>query len=208
MYTDVTGIILAGGKSIRMGENKALMKLGSKTVIERMVDIVQPLFSNIILISNTPEEYKFLQLPIFSDVYKYRGPLAGIHSALKNSQTEKNFILSCDIPLMSHAMINYIIQYKTNKPVTICKATGYTQPLAGLYNKSILSKAEKYLNDFELENSDKEEYEKKKCRMHSFLDTIEIELLNPESLDFYSDNIFFNMNSPEDYEKILNYDWN
>ena len=70
MHTDVTGIILIGGKSIRMGENKALMKLGSKTVIERMVDIVQPLFSNIILISNTPEEYKFLQLPIFCDAYK------------------------------------------------------------------------------------------------------------------------------------------
>ncbi|HED08880.1 MAG TPA: molybdenum cofactor guanylyltransferase [Ignavibacteria bacterium] len=207
MYTYVTGVILVGGKSIRMGENKALMKLGSKTVIERMVDIVRPLFSNIILISNTPEEYKFLQLPVFEDVYKYRGPLAGIHSALLHSKTEKNFIISCDIPLMSGEMINYLITYKTGKPVTICEAAGYTQPLAGVYNKSILSKAEKFLIDHEIENSDKPENEKKKCRMHSFLDTIEVEMLHPENLDFYSDDLFFNMNSPEDYEKILNTNW-
>ncbi|MCH7974151.1 MAG: molybdenum cofactor guanylyltransferase [Bacteroidetes bacterium] len=207
MHTDVTGIILIGGKSIRMGENKALMKLGPKTVIERMIDIVQPLFPNIILISNTPEEYNFLQLPIFCDAYKYRGPLAGIHSALLHSKTEKNFIISCDIPLMSPEMINYLITYKTDKPVTICEAAGYIQPLAGVYNKSIFSQAEKYLDDFEIENSDKPENEKKKCRLHSFLDRIEIELLHPESLDFYSDNLFFNMNSPEDYNKILNLNW-
>lgn len=207
MHTDVTGIILIGGKSTRMGENKALMNLGSKTVIERMVDIVRPLFPNIILITNTPEVYKFLQLPIFCDVYMYRGPLAGIHSALLHSTTEKNFIISCDVPLMSARMINYLINYITGKPVTICEAAGYTQPLAGVYNKSILSQAEKYLDDFEIENSDKPENEKKKCRLHSFLDTIEIELLHPESLDFYSDDLFFNMNSPEDYNKILKHNW-
>ena len=207
MYSDVTGIILVGGKSTRMGENKALMKLGSKTVIERMVDIVRPLFSNTILISNTPEEYKFLGLDIFKDIYKYRGPLAGIHSALLNSKTEKNFIISCDIPLMSTEMINYLVNYKTGKPVTICQAAGYTQPLAGVYHKSILTNAEKFLIDHEIENSVKPENEKKKCRMHSFLETIEIEILNPEKMGFYTDDIFFNMNSPEDYNRILNLNW-
>ncbi|MHB1686222.1 MAG: molybdenum cofactor guanylyltransferase [Ignavibacteriaceae bacterium] len=204
MYSNVTCIILAGGKSLRMGENKALMKLGNITVIERMIEIVKPLFKNIILISNTPFEYEFLKLPTYEDVFHFYGPLAGIHSGLLHSSSLKNFVISCDIPLMSRQMIQHIVDYPTNKPVTICQAAGYIQPLAGVYNKSILTAAEKYLRDNEIENSGKSENEKKKCRMHSFLDQIGIEMLHPESLEFYSDDLFFNMNNPEDYQKILN----
>ena len=101
MYKNITGIILSGGKSTRMGENKSLMKLGDRTVIEHTLLLMQSLFSDVILITNTPDEYKFLNIPLYEDVYKYRGPLAGIHSGLINSITEENFVISCDIPLIT-----------------------------------------------------------------------------------------------------------
>lgn len=203
MYSDVTCVLLSGGKSTRMGENKALMKLGNKSVIERIVDIVKPLFDKIILVANTPEEYRFLRLPVYEDIYRYRGPLAGIHSGLKHSETEKIFVISCDIPLMSRKMIRYIVEFPTKKPVTICNAAGYIQPLAGVYSKKIYEDIDKYLNRFDKENSGSEESKNKVCRMHAFLDQLDIEMLNPESEPFYSDDLFFNMNRPEDYKSIL-----
>ena len=88
MYNDVTGIILAGGKSSRMGENKSLLKLEGITVIERVVNLMQKIFKEVILITNTPDEYDFLSIPMYKDIYEYKGPLAGINSGLTHSKTE------------------------------------------------------------------------------------------------------------------------
>lgn len=205
MYTDVTCVILAGGKSSRMGQNKALMKLGSKTVIERMIDIVAPIFNEKIIITNTPGDFKFLGLPVYEDVYKYKGPLAGIHSGLLHSTSERDFVLSCDIPLMTAEMINYIVDFPTDKPVTICQAAGYLQPLAGVYSKKIFSALDEHLKNFEMLSSEGKIKHKKNCGMHDFLDSIPSEIINPENLDFYSDDLFFNMNNPEDYDKLIHH---
>ncbi len=72
---------------------------------------------------------------MYEDIYKQRGPIAGIHSGLLNSTTDNNFIISCDIPLMTHEIIQYIIEYKTEYPITVCKVDGYIQQLAGKYSK-------------------------------------------------------------------------
>jgi len=86
MYDDITAIILSGGKSTRMGTNKSLLKIDDKTIIERLRDLLQNIFEDVILITNDPDDYQFLGLPIYEDVFRHRGPLAGIHSGLKNSQ--------------------------------------------------------------------------------------------------------------------------
>ncbi len=94
IYSDITGIILAGGKSTRMGENKSLLSLNGKTVIERVVDLMKSIFKEVILITNTPEEYDFIKIPKYKDIFEYKGPLAGIHSGLTHSNTEKKL---CDL---------------------------------------------------------------------------------------------------------------
>ena len=63
------------------------------------------LFERVIMITNTPEEYSFINIPMYKDIFEYKGPLAGIHSGLTNSSTEQNFIISCDTPLMKENMI-------------------------------------------------------------------------------------------------------
>lgn len=193
MYSNITGVILAGGKSSRMGVNKSFLKLGSQTIIEHIVNLMKSIFSEVIIITNTPDEYKFLNLPLYEDIYKWKGPLAGIHSALTHSQTEKIFVLSCDVPLMSKDMIEYLIEYKSVKSVIFCEAAGYHQPLVGVYSKKILSEIEKFISNNEM--SDKS--------FHHFLENIDIEIIHPEDLPFYRDEIYLNINRPIDYEMVL-----
>jgi len=172
MYKDITSIILSGGKSSRMGRNKSFLKIGDKTIIERVRDFLQGIFQDVILITNDPEEYKFLGLPMFEDVYRHKGPLAGIHSGLKHSKTNLNFIISYDLPLMTKEMINYLIEYKTNKLITVAKADGFIQQLAGKYSKECLSPSEKILKEV-VNNENRDAVQKKrKCNVLRLIDLV------------------------------------
>ena len=177
-----------------MGENKSLLKIGNKTIIERIVELMKDIFSENIIITNTPDEYKFLQLPLYEDIYKWKGPLAGIHSGLTYSKTEKNFVISCDTPLMTKEMIQYIVNFQTRKPIVFCRAAGYHQPLVGVYKKQIIIEIEKFLSDND-ETTDKS--------FHHFLKKVNAEIIDPQDLLFYKDELFFNVNSPDDYTTIL-----
>lgn len=193
MYSDITGAILAGGKSTRMGTNKALLRLGETTVIELIADLMKSVFAEVILVTNSPEAFHFLHLPLFSDIYRERGPLAGIHSALVHSKTDSVFILACDMPLMTREMIEYIVRFPTTKPAKFCVAAGYHQPLAGVYTKRLLPIIEQILS---------REPGHDTC-MHGFLESIEAEIIHPEGLPFYRDECFLNINTPGDFEALV-----
>ncbi len=204
MYDDITAVILSGGKSSRMGTNKSFLKIGDKTIIERLRDLLQSMFKDVILITNDPDDYKFLGLPIYEDIFRHRGPLAGIHSGLKHSKTNLNFIISCDLPLMTVEMINYLIDYKTDKLITVAKADGFIQQLAGKYSKECLSPAEKILNEV-VNNENRDVVQKKrKCNVLSLMDLVGAEIISVESLPFYNEDLYFNMNHTEDYKLLLN----
>ena len=92
-----TAIILAGGKSSRMGSDKGLVLLNGKPMISYIIEILKKMQIPIIIISNN-ENYKQFGLPVFADIIKEKGPLGGIYTGLKNSKTESNIIVSCDVP--------------------------------------------------------------------------------------------------------------
>ena len=200
MYKDVTGIILSGGKSSRMGTNKSLLKIGDNTVIEIMVRLMKSLFQNVIISTNTKEEYSFLNCPMAADIYIHAGPLAGIHAALMESTTERNFVISCDVPLMSREMIEYFVEYKTEEPILISRAAGYLQPLVGIYKKRLLPLIENILS----ENENKSDEKKKHLSLHALIDKTDTEIIDVTTLPFYLDKLFFNLNNKDDFEKLIN----
>lgn len=197
MHQDITGVILAGGKSSRMGVNKSFLKIGDKTIIERTRDLMETLFQDNFIITNSPEEYESLGMPVFTDIIKGRGPLSGIHSGLVNANSKQIFVISCDLPLMNQELINFIINYKPDADIKICQAAGFTQPLIGLYNKIILKALEVYLRNWETITTSG-------CRIKNFILQTSHQIILPENESFYNDDLFFNMNSPEDYNQILN----
>ncbi|HSO89343.1 MAG TPA: molybdenum cofactor guanylyltransferase, partial [Draconibacterium sp.] len=91
----ITGIILSGGQSTRMGTDKALLQIKGKTLLERAVEICNPVCNAILISSNNPEHEKY-GYQIYPDEIKNCGPLGGIYSCLKKSDTDWNFILSVD----------------------------------------------------------------------------------------------------------------
>ncbi|PJA95693.1 MAG: molybdenum cofactor guanylyltransferase [Ignavibacteriales bacterium CG_4_9_14_3_um_filter_34_10] len=183
----VTGIILAGGKSSRIGQNKALLELSGKKIIEIIYEKISPLFNDVIIISNILEDYKFMKLKIYKDIYLGLGPLAGIHSGLINSRTEKNFIISCDLPLITREAVDYIKNFNSDKSVVIYKKSGRIQFLCGIYNKKCLP----VLDDLLKSNN---------LKVRDFIAKIDVEILDAE---IFPDEIFFNLNTIQDYNYLL-----
>ena len=198
LNNNITGIILSGGKSSRMGTDKALLKLGSETIIERITNLMKSIFSDVFIVTNTPEEYKFLNIPLYEDIYKNKGPLSGIHSGLVHSSTNKNFFISCDLPLISKELIEHIIEFKSDKSIRYCIAGKRHHYLAGVYSKNLIPEIEKII-EVSPKQSEKKEH---KFSIKSLLMNVEAEIINVEHLSFYKENLFFNLNTPEDFEYL------
>jgi molybdopterin-guanine dinucleotide biosynthesis protein A len=143
--TDITGAVLAGGKSTRMGRDKALLDLQGRAFIQRIAETLQEVFQRVIVISDRGQGYRFLGLPIHGDVLKNCGPLAGIHAALKYSSTDTVFIVSCDLPFLTPAIVKQVVESRTHHDVTLLATTNNVQPLCGLYERRCLPLVEKHL---------------------------------------------------------------
>ena len=101
---NITGIILAGGKSSRMGTEKGLILYKNKPFVEHIIEAMNPLVDNIIIISNN-KAYKSFGFRCYEDLIKNTGPLAGIYTGLRYSKTENNLIVSCDVPLINTVIL-------------------------------------------------------------------------------------------------------
>ncbi len=105
----IVPVILAGGKSRRMGSNKSFVTVGEEKLIEIVVDKVSALFAEKpLLVTNTPDEYAFLGLPTIADIISDMGPLGGIQSALRHSAGRKIFVFGCDMPFLNSELIGYM----------------------------------------------------------------------------------------------------
>lgn len=203
----MTGIILSGGKSSRMGQNKALMEIAGVKAIERIVNLIKPLFPKIILSTNTPEEYEFLELDMVKDEFDNLGPASGIHAALKQSTTEKNFIISCDMQLMNTDTIKFIIDYPTDKLIIIAKADGFNQQLAGVYHKKCIPTIEEIAKEEEEEikaENRSSDQKKRGCKVFKLVQKMDGKIIDAETeIPNYIPGTFFNMNKPHEYQEIV-----
>ncbi|OGU59018.1 MAG: hypothetical protein A2X64_03940 [Ignavibacteria bacterium GWF2_33_9] len=202
MYNDITGIVLAGGKSTRMGQNKSFLKLGEFDAVEITINLMKSLFSEVIISSNEPELYEKYGLNIVEDIFTHKGPLAGIHAGMIASRTEKNFVISCDVPLLSEEIIVHLIEINKEEDIAIYRADGFLQQLVGLYHKKLIPQIEAILEE-NIEEVRAEKQHHRKCNVKRLVEESTSRIIDADSLDFYKEGTFFNMNHPEDYEKIL-----
>jgi len=184
---DITGIILAGGKSSRMGTDKGLLKFNDKSFIEYSIAAIKPLVSQIIIVSNNAD-YDQFNLKRVEDIIKDAGPLAGLYSGLKVSKTECNLVLSSDIPLIRTEILNQLInECENNFDVIQIMSKNKSMPLIALYRKS----CEKVFHHLLQNNERRLQVAVNQCKVKNIV-------LNP-SLELFVTNI----NTPEDLEKMV-----
>ena len=189
----ITGIILAGGKSSRMGKDKGLLILNGKPMIKHIINVLKPLVSEIIIISNNPE-YKQFGCPVYPDIIKEKGPVGGIYTGLFYSKTETNFILSCDTPFVSSEFLKFLLMSSKNNQITIPKFENKTHPLLGVYKKST--------SHFFKESIEKGELKLGLVNKNLNCKTVNVSLNENEVC--FNEKIFTNINSKNDLDKIIN----
>jgi len=136
----ITGIILAGGKSSRMGSDKGLLLLKNKPFILHIIEALQPLVNDIIIVSNNTD-YDVFNLKRVNDLIENTGPLAGVYTGLHYSNTENNLVLSCDVPLINTEILEKLTKnVEKNIDVIQLESNGKTIPLIAIYKKRCESK--------------------------------------------------------------------
>ena len=182
----VTGIVLAGGASSRMGKDKGLCDFKGKPLVSYAIDILQPLCDNIIISSNNINDYQRFGLPVYEDIYKNIGPIGGIYTCLKKSSTIANLVVSCDTPFLISSVLKFVLENSDNYDVVAPKhGKSFYEPLAAYYSKSIVNLIEESINA-------------KDYKLINFFDKIRFLGLNVGGIEGYTDSIFKNLNSPED----------
>lgn len=133
--------ILAGGKSSRMGKNKALLKIGELTLIEHVIQSTKTLSPReIIIITNTPDDYQHLGYRMIADTILGQGAIGGIITALHHSQTEATLIMACDMPFIQPALLQLMLeQYENNDTLAVIPTVdSYPQGVLALYSRDCL----------------------------------------------------------------------
>ncbi len=136
--SDVTGVILAGGKSSRYGTNKAFVEINGTRLIDRVASVMGTIFKKVILITNCPREYSYLHLPAHEDLIQGLGPIGGIYTGLEKIRDNEGFFIACDMPFASQDLIRYIVSVKDNFDAVVPKVDWKIEPLYALYRKSCL----------------------------------------------------------------------
>ncbi len=139
-------MILVGGQSRRMRTEKALIEVGGKRLIDRVLDVIAPLFSHIVINSNMPALYREWDLPVITDILEGKGVLGGIYTGLVYARTDHVFCVACDMPLLNRDLIRYMTESVDNFDALIPKTPDGLQPLHAIYSKRCMTSVEELLH--------------------------------------------------------------
>jgi len=142
----VTGVIQAGGKSTRMGGRpKALIELGGRRIVERVVAALAPAVDDVLIVTNTPELYAFLGLPMVGDVYPEHGSLGGIYTGLKAAAGQVAFTVACDMPFLHPEVVRLVVARAGEGDVVIPRVGSQLETMHAAYAKACLPRIEERL---------------------------------------------------------------
>lgn len=184
----VTGVILAGGKSSRMGSNKALLPYRGGRFIEAIYRQLSALFDEVLVVTNSTEQYAFLGCRMATDIYRNMGALAGLHTGLTHSRTPHMFAVACDMPYLNNAVIRSLAARRHQGDVIIPESGDGLEPLHAVYSLTCLPAMEMALQTG-------------KRRLISFFPEVQVTTVPGDTIRFVDPHLdsFRNINTPADY---------
>ena len=190
---DTSCIVLAGGKGLRLGRDKAQEIVGNRNLLQWVVSQLNLFNSDIIVVTVDdkpfPQLIGYPRLRIVADVYPGRGPLGGIYTGLAVSNTLCNLVVACDMPFLNQALLHYMIQLSVGFDLVVPRVGDLVEPLHAVYSKNCLVPIERLLNQGNL-------------RVSTLFDLVKVRYVEADEIDSFDPKhlSFFNVNTEADLE--------
>ena len=184
----ITGVIQAGGKSTRMGGRpKALMDLGGRRIIDRVVEVLRAVTEDVLLVTNTPELYATLGLPMVPDVFPDHGSLGGIYSGLEAAPGDAAFTVACDMPFLMPEVARLVIDRAGLADVVVPKIGEQFETLHACYAKACLGPMESRLRE-------------RRLKIVGFFDEVRVLAIAEAEVARFREPalVFMNVNTPDE----------
>jgi molybdopterin-guanine dinucleotide biosynthesis protein A len=189
--TDMTGIILAGGNSIRMGQNKAFLPVDGVPIVRKIHTLLKELFNEVIIITNQKDLFKEFEPGIYSDLLPDKGALGGLYTGVFYSRFEYSFCVACDMPFLKRPLVQFLISNTKGEDAIIPRTQDGLQPLHAIYSKRCLDAMKRVIDQG-------------KYKIIDFYDIIKAKIVE-ETEFLYLDPLresFINVNTPEELRFI------
>lgn len=187
----MTGVILAGGRSTRMGRNKAFLEAGGERLIDRQVRLFRSLFPEVIIVTASPLDYLDQPAAIATDIFPGRGALGGIYTGLFHASDEQAFFAACDMPFLNPDFLAYMVDQAAGRDIVVPAPPDGLQPLHAIYSRRCLPVIQGLL-------------EKERLKITGFYPGFATLLIPPETLRRFdpAGRMFLNINTPADLRHL------
>jgi molybdopterin-guanine dinucleotide biosynthesis protein A len=195
----VTGIVLAGGKSLRLGREKALERVGGKRLVEKAVDSLCPISQEVLVVTSQEQFNNIasvnLDARVVVDIYPHKASLGGIYTGLSSANTLYGLVVACDMPFLNIALLHYLADLAPGFDVVIPRLNDKLEPLHAVYSKNCLVTIKQLLD-------------KDVLQIFQFLDLVKTRYVSGDEVGKYDPEhlSFFNINTRSDLlraEKIM-----
>jgi molybdopterin-guanine dinucleotide biosynthesis protein A len=185
--SNISGIILSGGKSSRMGKNKAFIEIDGVPIIQRIYDLFKTIFSEIVIVTNQMELFQNFDAKIYRDLIPNQGVLGGLYTGIFCSSLPHIFCVACDMPFLKGPVIRYLIEKMDDYDVVVPRTKDGLQPLHAIYSRNCLDPIRKII-------------EQKQLKIIDFYPMVKVNIVEEKefrSLDPARES-FLNVNTPEE----------
>ncbi len=186
---DLTGLVLAGGASKRMGRNKAFLQLGGRPLIQIVVERMTEVCREVIIVADDPATYAGLGVPVVVDRFQGVGVLGGLHAGLAAASHDLTLAVGCDMPFLKPRLLRAFAIWAEGYDVTLLRHEGFLEPLHAAYRRTCLSSIESAIRAGER-------------RIVSFFPQVRVRTVTAEEIVPLDPHLqsFRNLNTPEAWQ--------
>jgi molybdopterin-guanine dinucleotide biosynthesis protein A len=190
MPANLSLAILAGGRSSRMGTDKAFVRVLGRPLIEEILSQSAGLGMESLIITNRPAEYAYLGVPLFGDVLPDKGPLGGLYTALHSATRPHVLCIACDMPFVVRPLLDFLVSLIPEGDAIVPRLAGEAEPFRAIYARACLAPIRAALDAGRM-------------RMISFFPDVRVRFVDEAEIDQFDPQhlSFFNVNTPDDLEQ-------
>jgi len=191
---DITCVVLAGGKGLRLGRDKVQETVGTDNLLQRVLSQLTPFNRDIIIVTagkkSLPQINGYQRSRIVTDIYLGKGALGGIYTGLAASDSPYNLVVACDMPFLNQALLRYMMELSAGFDLVLPRLGELLEPLHAVYAQSCLAHIEKLLKRDNLE-------------IRALFSLVKVRYVESDEIDWFDPQhlSFFNVNTEADLEK-------